>query len=112
MKKDSRKENNPKLLELNQLKKNARRQNLTYDTEKADAAREANRKRKAKYRGKQKSLNQNKENEQQTDSDGASGRKSRRSGDLSDVTLASDDEDRNENNASDENNCSFKTQKN
>ena len=70
------KENNPKKVELNQLKQNIRRQNLKYDDDKAAAAREAGKKRKAEYRARKKALDENKENNM----------------DLSDVTLASDDD--------------------
>ena len=91
------KENNQKKVELNQLKQNIRRQNLKYDADKAAEAREAGKKRKAEYRARKKALDENKENNM----------------DLSDVTLASDDTDTNQNdtsNASDHN-SSFKTPK-
>ena len=91
------KENNQKKVELNRLIQNIRRQNLKYDADKAAEAREAGKKRKAEYRARKKALDENKENNM----------------DLSDVTLASDDTDTNQNdtsNASDHN-SSFKTPK-
>ncbi len=71
---------------------------MIYDDDKAAAAREAGKKRKAEYRARKKALDENKENNM----------------DLSDVTLASDDDtDTNQNDASNVSdlNSSFKTPK-
>ena len=103
-------ENNPKNVELSQLKQNVKRQNLKEtDPEKADLVREANRKRKAAERARKKAT---KENIDPVDSESSdvSVNKSIRNCDFSHVTFANEDEELNQNNVSDENE-GFKTPK-
>ena len=88
-------EQNPKIVELAQLRQNVKRQENSKDPVKAASVREANKKRQAAYRARKNS----KENVPPTD--------------LSGITFASEDEDTNQNNvsnASDDNGC-FKTPK-
>ena len=75
-------EQNPKKVELLQLRQNVNRQEKNKDPEKAAKIRETNKKRQAEYRARKRS----KENIPPTD--------------LSDVTFASEDEETNQNDVS------------
>ena len=108
------KQNNPKSVELDQLRTISRRQEVNKDPEKAAAVKEANRKRQAAKRARDKAAKENTENIPPSDSDEATSQKCRRSSDLFDVTLASDDGETNQNhisNISDDNDSSFRTPK-
>ena len=99
---------------MNQLRQVSDRQEANKDPEKAEAIREVNRKRQAAKRARdKKAAKENAENIPPSDSDEATGQKCRRSSDLFDVTLASDDDETNQNHISisDENDSSFKTLK-